>query len=111
MTGKRAGESHIMHARAKRKRSRAAVVTGKTDDTLACLRGAVNGGAEKRKDREYPANFSEWSRSLYFLGGSSLGRVAQREGAAEKNKRTVNWEGLLSHHARMQFFHGYLPTQ
>jgi hypothetical protein len=49
MTGNRTGESQIMHARAKRKRSRAAVVTGKTDDTLACLRGAVNRGAEKTK--------------------------------------------------------------
>jgi hypothetical protein len=38
-----------MHARAKRKRSRAAVLSGKTEHTLACLRGAVNGGAEKEK--------------------------------------------------------------
>jgi hypothetical protein len=50
----RAGESQIMHARAKRKRSRAAVVTGKIEDTLACLRGTVNGGAEKEKDLELP---------------------------------------------------------
>jgi hypothetical protein len=28
-------------------------VTGKTDDTLAWLRGVVNGGAEKRKDLEH----------------------------------------------------------
>jgi hypothetical protein len=49
MTGNGAGESQIMHARAKRKRSQAAVLSGKTDDTLACLHGAVNGGAEKRK--------------------------------------------------------------
>ena len=47
----KAGEPHIMHARAKRKRSRAAAVTGKTDDTLACLRGPVSGNAEKEKDR------------------------------------------------------------
>jgi hypothetical protein len=39
-----------MHARAKRKRSRAAVLSGKREHTLACLRGAVNGGAEKEKD-------------------------------------------------------------
>jgi hypothetical protein len=38
-----------MHARAKRKRSRAAVLTGKVEATLACLRGAVSGGAEKEK--------------------------------------------------------------
>jgi hypothetical protein len=25
---------------------------------MACLRGAVNGGAEKEKDREHPENFS-----------------------------------------------------
>jgi hypothetical protein len=50
----RVGESQIMHARAKRKRSRAAVLTGKREDTLACLRGAVNGGAEKEKDLELP---------------------------------------------------------
>jgi hypothetical protein len=43
-----------MYARAKRKRSQAAVLTGKTDDTLACLRGAVNGGAEKEKDLDLP---------------------------------------------------------
>jgi hypothetical protein len=54
MTGNRVGESQIMHAHAKRKRSWAAVLTGKTDDTLACLRGAVNGGAEKEKDLELP---------------------------------------------------------
>jgi hypothetical protein len=50
---KRAGESQIMHARAKRKRSRAAVLSGKTEYTLACLRGAVSGGAEKEKDLEH----------------------------------------------------------
>jgi hypothetical protein len=38
-----------MHARAKRKRSRAAAVTGKTDDTLACLRGAVNEVQKKKR--------------------------------------------------------------
>jgi hypothetical protein len=43
----RAGKPQIMHARAERKRSRAAVLPGKTEDKLACLRGAVNGGAEK----------------------------------------------------------------
>ncbi len=46
---KRTGKPRIMHARAKRKRSRAAGLPGKTGDSLACLRGAVNGGAEKRK--------------------------------------------------------------
>jgi hypothetical protein len=45
----RAGEPQIMHARAKCKRSRAAVLSGKTEHTLACLRGAVSGGAEKEK--------------------------------------------------------------
>ena len=49
MTGSRVGEPQIMHARAKRKRSWAAVLTGKTEGTLACLRGDVNGGAEKEK--------------------------------------------------------------
>jgi hypothetical protein len=48
----RTGESPIMHARAKRKRSRAAVLSGKTEDIRACLRGAVNGGAEKEKGPE-----------------------------------------------------------
>jgi hypothetical protein len=38
-----------MHARAKRKRSWAAVLTRKTEDTLAGLRGAVNGGAEEKR--------------------------------------------------------------
>jgi hypothetical protein len=50
MTENSVGESPIMHARAQRKRSRAAVWTGKTEDTLACLHGDENGGAEKRKD-------------------------------------------------------------
>jgi hypothetical protein len=44
---RRVGESQNMHARAKRKRTLAAVVTGKTKDTLACHRGDVNGDAEK----------------------------------------------------------------
>ncbi len=43
-----------MHARAKRKRSRAAVLTGKREDTLACLRGAMSGDAEKEKNLELP---------------------------------------------------------
>jgi len=42
-----AGKPQIMHARAKRKRSWAADLPCKTEDNLACLRGAVNGGAEK----------------------------------------------------------------
>jgi hypothetical protein len=50
---KSVGESQIMHARAKRKRSRATVLTGKIEDTRACLRGAVNGGAEQEKDLEH----------------------------------------------------------
>jgi hypothetical protein len=41
-----------MHARAKRKRPRVATLSCKTKDTLACLRGVVNGDAEKEKDRE-----------------------------------------------------------
>jgi hypothetical protein len=49
MTGKRAGESQNMHAPAKRKRSWAAAVTGKTDDALACLRGAVNEVQKKKR--------------------------------------------------------------
>jgi hypothetical protein len=44
---KMAGKPQIMHARAKRKRSWAADLPCKTEDNLACLRGAVNGGAEK----------------------------------------------------------------
>jgi len=63
MPGIGVGEPHIMHARAHtlhsrehslalgagRKRSWAAVLIGKTEDILACLREAVSGGAEKRK--------------------------------------------------------------
>ena len=45
----RGRRTQSVHARAERKRSWAAVLTGKTEDTLACLRGAVSGGAEKRK--------------------------------------------------------------
>jgi hypothetical protein len=48
MTGSRVGELPIMHARAQRKRTRTAVWTARTEDTLACLRGAVNGDAEKK---------------------------------------------------------------
>jgi hypothetical protein len=48
------GKPQILHARAKRKRSRAAVLPSKTEDNVACLHGTVNGGAEKRKDRELP---------------------------------------------------------
>jgi hypothetical protein len=47
MTGIKPVKPQIMHARAKRKRSRAAVLKSKTEDNLACLRGPVNGGAEK----------------------------------------------------------------
>ena len=36
-----------MPARAKRKRSWLAVLSGKIDDNLACLCGAVSGGAEE----------------------------------------------------------------
>jgi hypothetical protein len=42
-----------MHARAKRKRSQAVVLSDKTEYTLACLRGAVSGDAEKEKDLEH----------------------------------------------------------
>jgi hypothetical protein len=38
-----------MHARAQRKRLRAAALSGQAEDTLSCLRGDVNDGAEKRK--------------------------------------------------------------
>jgi len=48
--------AHTLHSRehslalgAGRKRSWAAVLIGKTEDILACLREAVSGGAEKRK--------------------------------------------------------------
>jgi hypothetical protein len=50
MPGREPGKPQIMHARAaftQRKRSRIAVFTGEKEDILACLRGAVNGGAEK----------------------------------------------------------------
>jgi hypothetical protein len=57
-----------MHARAKRKRLRAAVSSGKTEHTLACLHGAVSGGAEKE------SRTSEMIATL-FLGGSSLSRL------------------------------------
>jgi len=53
-----------MHARAKRKRSRAAVLTGKIEDTLACLRGDVNGGAEKEKG----SRTSQMIAMLVFFG-------------------------------------------
>jgi hypothetical protein len=49
MPGGEPGEPQIMRARAKRKRSWAAALLSKTEDTLACLRGAVSGGAEKEK--------------------------------------------------------------
>jgi hypothetical protein len=65
-----------MHARAKRKRSRAAVLTGKRDDILACLHGAVNGGAEKEKDREHLEKFSECSRSLFLWAALRLAAFA-----------------------------------
>jgi hypothetical protein len=71
----RAGKSQIMHARAKRKRSRAAVVTGEIDDTLACLRGAVNGGAEKKKEDRVPHENVLDVQDPCFLGGSSLARI------------------------------------
>jgi hypothetical protein len=38
----------IMPARAKRKRPGMAALSGKTDDNMACLRGAENRGAEKK---------------------------------------------------------------
>jgi hypothetical protein len=49
-------------------------VTGKTDDTLACLRGVVSGGAEKRKDRVFHENVLD-VHDPCFLDGSSLGRL------------------------------------
>jgi hypothetical protein len=49
MPGIWVGEPQIMHARAKRKRLWTAALSGKTEGTLACLRGAVSGGAEKEK--------------------------------------------------------------
>ena len=45
----KAGKPQIMPARAKRKRTWMAVSLGNTEDNLACLRGPVNGGAEKRE--------------------------------------------------------------
>ena len=50
MPGREAGESQIIHARAKRKRSWIAILLGKREDTRACLHGAVSSGAEKNKD-------------------------------------------------------------
>jgi len=38
----------IMPARAKRKRTGMAALSGKTDDNMACLRVAENRGAEKK---------------------------------------------------------------
>ncbi len=49
MPGREPGELQIMHARANCKRSRVAVLIGNPEDILACLRGAVSGGAEKNK--------------------------------------------------------------
>jgi hypothetical protein len=59
-----------MPARVKRKRSQEVVVTAKTKDTLACLHGAVNGGAEKRLP-----NIIDNHDACVFLGSSSLSRV------------------------------------
>jgi hypothetical protein len=42
------GKPQIMPARAKRKRTWMAVSSDKIEDNVACLRGAVNGGAEKK---------------------------------------------------------------
>ena len=47
MPGREPGGPQIMHARAERKRSWIAILMGKTEDKLACLRGTVSGGAEK----------------------------------------------------------------
>jgi hypothetical protein len=65
-----------MHARAKRKRSRAAVLSGKTEDTLACLHGAVNGVAEKRKDREHPENVLNVQYPVFFWAAHRLAASA-----------------------------------
>jgi hypothetical protein len=53
----RVGKSPIMHARAKRKRSRSTVLASKTEDSLACLRGDVNGGAEKKSTHQIITTF------------------------------------------------------
>jgi len=50
---RRDDESPIMHARAKRKRTRVTALANKIEDTLACSHGAVNRGAEKKKDLEH----------------------------------------------------------
>ena len=47
MPGREPGEPQIMHARAQRKRSWAAVLADKTEDTLSCLRGDVKGVQKK----------------------------------------------------------------
>jgi hypothetical protein len=44
----------IMPARVKRKRTWMTVLVYKTDDCLSCLRGPVNGGAEKEKNLDLP---------------------------------------------------------
>jgi hypothetical protein len=41
-------------------------LTGKTDDALACLRGAVNGGAEKEKDRVLHENVLDVQDPCFF---------------------------------------------
>jgi hypothetical protein len=48
----------IMPARAKRKRTGMAALSGKTDDNMACLRVAENRGAEKKALRPLLAVFN-----------------------------------------------------
>jgi len=66
MPGTRIRRPEIVHARAQRKRSWAAVSFSKTENILACLRGAVSGGAEKNKGyRTSRNNFIDEKRPLF----------------------------------------------
>jgi len=64
----KAGKPQIMPARAKRKRTWMAVSSGKTQDNLACLRGPVNGGAEKMNDDDPHALIRFFSVQMLFPG-------------------------------------------
>jgi hypothetical protein len=49
MPGNSSVKPQIMHARCEASAQWAAELTGKIEDNLACLRGDVNGGAEKKQ--------------------------------------------------------------
>jgi hypothetical protein len=58
---------------------------------MACLRGAVNGGAEKRKDRVLHENVLNVQDTCFFWAAqlSRVGMPAARTGC-KKNKNRVN---------------------